>query len=161
MLRWKIFVPLAVCLTLLGLLGSKYWSLSASQRRIAAMEEEGLAVMESPDGITFTFAAEDDLAGLLARLDPGQVKGVLGEKDFSLEREGARAVEPDLADQVELILLEAAATGRYYSASRELRELADKWGYSGDLALWGDEVVAEVKKGDSSYIAHIEAGVKP
>lgn len=161
-MRWKLFVPLAVVLTLLGMLGSKYWSASASHRQIAALQQEGSAeISKDKEAVIIRLTAKGDLADLLAKLDAVQVKAILAGRELHLQRADTQPVDVVLARQLDLILAQAAATREYYSASMQLRELAEKWGYSSALVVWGERVVAEVGNESHNYIAQRAMGVNP
>lgn len=161
-MRWKLFVPLAIVLTLLGMLGSKYWSASASHRQIAALQQEGSAeIAEDKERVIISLSPEGDLADLLAKLDEAQVEAILAGRELRLQRTGAQPVDVALARQLDLIIAQAAATREYYTASQQLQELAAERGYRSALVIWGERVVAAVENDRNSYIAQQAMGVNP
>jgi len=161
MLRWKLFVPLAVILTLLGLMGSKYWSASASHRQISALQQAcSLKILEKKDHFTINFA-EKELPDVLADLDSKSVEMILDGKDLKLMRDQTQPIEAVLARQTDLIVAEAVATKEYYRASLQLQALAEKSGYSSALVIWGERLVAEVGDSEHSYIVQQPMEVNP
>lgn len=162
MLRWKLFVPLAVVLTLLGMLGSKYWSASASHRQILALEQASTAeIAAEEEAVIISLTANGDLEDLLAELDAVEVEAILADRNLKLQRTETQPVDTILVRQTDLILAQAVATREYYSASLQLQELAEERGYRSALVIWGERVVAEVGNEKTSYIAQQAMGVNP
>lgn len=161
-MRWKLFLPLAVVLTLLGMLSSKYWAASASHRQIAALQQESGAVFtETDDAIVISFDADSDLADILVRLDEGKVNKVLAGRELKLQRTGLEPIEPDVVRQVELLVAQAVATHEYFEASLKLQKLAQEHGYSSSLVLWGKRLVAEVGNSCEGRIVQQALEVSP
>lgn len=162
MLRWKIFVPMAIGLALLGMLGSKFWSASASQRQITALQENG-PVEFSQDGgqVRASLPPEGSMAELLADLDPSGIESLLAGRNLVLQRTGKEPADAETAAMLDLILAEAAATGQYYAAATQLQALAKENGSQSSLVIWGDRLVAEIGDSRYSYIAQQVVGVSP
>lgn len=161
-MRWKIFLPLAVVLTLLGLLGSKYWSASASHRQIEALQQESAAdFMETADALIISLDARGDLADLLVRLDEEKVSQALAGRDLRFQRTGQGQIDLDLSRQVDLLVAQAVATRQYYESSLLLEKLAQQHGYNSSLILWGKRLVAEVGNSVESHIVQQVLEVSP
>jgi 3-hydroxy-3-methylglutaryl CoA synthase len=162
LMRWKLFLPLAVILTLLGMLGSNYWSASASHRQIAALQQESVAnISENEDSIVLSLEANGDLADILANLDQEKVNRVLAGRELKLQRTGLVPIDLDFSRQVDLLVAQAVATREYYSASLMLEKMAQEHGYNSALVIWGDRVVAEVGDSLECHIAQQVMEVRP
>jgi hypothetical protein len=162
MLRWKLFVPLAVALTLLGMMGSKYWSASASHRQISALQQaSSLKILEKEDQVIIHFPDQKELPDVLADLDSRSVEMILADKDLKFVREQTQPIEAGLARQTDLIVAEGVATKEYFQASLQLLAMAEKSGYSSALVIWGERLVAEVGDSEHSYIVQQPMGVNP
>lgn len=162
MLRWKLFVPLAVGLTLLGLSISKYWTVSASERQLSALNQDGKAeLVIEEDALVIVLAADAELAELLAGLAPDQVQQVAAGRELHLQRTERQQADPALAAQMQLILAQAIATGEYYTASRQLTDLARDWQGTATFLLWGNRVVAEIDAKEWGCIAQAEMRLNP
>lgn len=162
-MRWKLFIPLAVILTLLGMLGSNYWSASASHRQFAALQQESVAanISENEGSIVLSLEANGDLADILAHLDQEKVNRVLAGRELKLHRTGLEPMDLDISRQVDLLVAQAVATREYYSASLMLEKMAQEHGYSSALVIWGDRVVAEVGDSLEGHIAQQVMEVSP
>lgn len=161
-MRWKLFLPLAIVLTLLGMLSSKYWAASASRRQIEALQQESGAIFTETDAaIVISFDANSHLADILVRLDEGKVNKVLAGRDLKFQRTGLEPIEPAVVRQVELLVAQAVATHQYYEASLKLEVLAREHGYNSTLVLWGDRLVAEVGNSSEDHIVQQALEVSP
>lgn len=163
MLRWKIFIPLAVLLTGLGLLGSYYWTASASSRSLSALNSYDNVNFNLEDNyLILSVKGGQALATTLENLETSEIKSILTQRELKIQRKDFLPVDSNLVQQVELILAQAAATHEYYEASLHLKNLAEIWGYESVMFIWEDRVVAELNDTQSSIIAQrILKGVSP
>lgn len=163
MLRWKIFIPLAVLLTGLGLLGSYYWTASASSRSLSALNSHDNVSFNLEDNYLILSVNDGQaLATTLKNLETSEIRAILTESELKIQRKGYLPVDSSLVQQVELILAQAAATHEYYEASLHLNNLAEIWGYESVMFIWEDRVVAELSDAQSSIIAQrLLKGVSP
>jgi len=153
MLRWKIFIPMAILLTVAGLLGSYFWSASASNRYLSALNETENAQIMLEDGLVSIKINDGSIADILGELDSKQVEEFASDS-LSIERAGAGEVSPSLQGQVDLVVHEAVATREYFQANLQLQDLASRWDLEAEMIIWGDKLVAEVGDSGHSYITH-------
>jgi len=162
MLRWKLFVPLAVVLTAAGLLGSYFWSASASARYLSTLENQAVAdITIDGDDLIISLKTGQALPEILEELNYDQLAKISGENRINFVRIGKESTDSSLNHQVDLILAQAIATREYYAANLLLKDLAAEWGYSADMVIWQDMVVAEIGDSQESYIASSVREVGP
>lgn len=163
MLRWKLFIPMAVILTVLGLLGNYYWNASASKRNISALNNQAAAEVEVlGDQLSVNLKSGQALADLLFKLDSAQLKKIGADKEIVLRRSDYNTVEADLTQEIDLLVAQAVATNEYYEASKTLKGLAEEWGYEASMIIWQGSLVAEVGNNTHSYITLLPLkGVNP
>lgn len=152
MLRWKIFIPLAIVLTAAGLLISHFWTQSATTRHLSALDS--VAADIELEGNTLVIKLDEGQA--LAEVFPGSdgmVAKAIKNRELKISREGKGPVNAGLAQEVDIILAQAVATKEYYQASCLLRELATEHGYKAEMLLWQEMLIAEIADAGHSYIA--------
>lgn len=152
-MRWKIFIPLAIVLTAAGLLGSIYWSNTASTRYLSVLDTEATDVVVEGKTITIKLKNGQALADILDYLDGPQLAKVTRERELVLSRVDMLPVDTSLTQEVHLILAQAVATKEYYKASLMLRDLAADRGYSSEMLIWQGMLIAEIADTRHSYIA--------
>lgn len=154
MLRWKLLIPLAILLTGIGLLGNHFWFASASSRSLSSLNDlENVSVALEDTHMLISVNNGQALADILDNIDHSQIKELLSDRELKLQRSESLPVETGLVQQVDLILAQAASTHEFYTASLSLQELARQQGYNAVMIIWEDRIVAEVAKGELSYIA--------
>lgn len=154
MLRWKLFIPLAILFTVIGLLGNHYWSASASSRSLSSLNDiDNVSVVLEDKQMLISVNNGQALADILKKLETSQIRELLSDRELKLQRSESLPVETGLVQQVDLILAQAASTHEFYAASLDLRELARQQGYSAAMFIWEDRIVAEVANGERNYIA--------
>ena len=153
MLRWKLFIPLAIGLTALTLMGSYFWSASASNRYLSALNNQSVAeIAVEGSNLLVSIDSGQALAEILDGFDSQQVNKLAADKVLKFHRVDLESIGPALENQVELIVAQAAATSEYYQASLLLGDLADRWGYGSEMFIWEGRIVAEVGNSKYSYI---------
>lgn len=152
MLRWKLFISLVILLTAVGLLGSYYWSASASNRYLLGWDKSVADVTIDGGIMSIELNNGQTLAEILHVLDDGELAKMASKKKLEITRADMEPVDISLAGDVELILAQAVATSEYYQASLLLKELATRQGYSAQMLIWQGMVVAEIYDAQHSYI---------
>jgi len=154
MLRWKLFIPFTIALTAVALLGSYFWTASSSTRQLSALNNQAVAsIVIEGNQLSITFENGQALAKVLEELDNDQIRTIFSDKIVKLQRRDVASLDASLANQIELIVAQAAATQEYYNASLDLNDLAGQWGFEATMILWEDRIVAEVGNSTHSYIA--------
>lgn len=152
-MRWKIFIPLAIILTAVGLLGSYYWANIASARYLSGLDSLAADVVLEGKTITIILNDGQALADIFDDLDDAQLPMVTSERQLKITRDDMVPVDTGLSQQVQLILAQAVATKEYYQGSLLLKELATDRGYSSEMLLWRGMLIVEIADAQHSFIA--------
>lgn len=152
MLRWKIFIPLAIILTAAGLLISYHWTQSASTRHLSALDSAAVDFELEGNTLAIKLRKGQALADAFPGSD-GKLAKVVKNRELRIFREGKKTVDAHLAQDVDLIMAQAVATKEYYHASRLLKDLAAEHGYAAEMLLWQGMLIVEIEDAQHSYIA--------
>lgn len=154
MLRWKLFLPLAIGLTVVALIGSYYWSATASNRYLSSLNNQAVAeIALEGNRLSIQIEGGQALIEILSELDSEQVNKLSAGKYLRFERVNAEPLDSFWANQVDLIVAQAAATREYYHGHMLLEDLAADLGLEADLFIWEGRLVAEVSSQSLSYIS--------
>jgi ABC-type histidine transport system ATPase subunit len=153
MLRWKLFIPLAVGLTALALLGSYFWSATASNRYLSALNNQSVAeIAVQGNRLSISIDSGQALTEILEGFDAQQLNKLAAGKVLDFQRKEMQSIDSVLANKIELVVAQAAETREYYQASLLLEELAKQWGHEAEMFIWEGRIVAEVGSSQHSYI---------
>lgn len=153
MLRWKLFVILAVIFVALGLAGNKYITGSAHRHDLTLLEDTGLQVAFDGDKLRIDIESDESLTDVFNGLEPTVAETIFANYSLRLGRLGFEQVDSALSARVDLILAQAVATGEFYTASTLLEQVAKEQGYKSSMIMWGQRLVAEIANEKRCYIA--------
>lgn len=152
MFRWKIFLPLALAISLLALAGNYFWVASADNRELASLVGEDIEeVSRTDDTVALVLAADSDLFQALSQVDDQGGADLLAGRALQLARAERSPIAPELANKVELLVTQTMATRQYYETAEQLTELAGTWGYNAIVIVWNRYLLVELDNGREAH----------
>lgn len=151
MFRWKLFLPLALAVSLLAVGGSHFWAASVDNRSLDSLVGGSIQqITRTNTEISFVLTADAELNQALGQIDQHWGSGLFDNRTLKLSRADRGPVPADLARQVELLVAQAAATCHYYDAAADLETLAGAWGYEANVLLWNRHLLVELDNGSEA-----------
>lgn len=152
MFRWKIFLPLALAVSLLALAGNHFWVASVDNRGLNSLIGEDIEdVSREEDTVFLVLSADSDMFQALSFIDEQGGADLFAGRVLQLSRAERNPVPDELANEIELLVAQTAATRQYYEAAAELATLAETWGYKAHVIVWNRYLMVEVDNGREAF----------
>ncbi|MTI94499.1 MAG: hypothetical protein FH749_03285 [Firmicutes bacterium] len=157
-MRWKIFIPLALALTVFALAGNHFWMNYTDRAYATALTGESIQqVTMEHDVMSITVAEGYRVSDVISVLEANADSAVWSRvRDIRMEPKSEHLLPVKITRQVDLIAAQAQATKEYYTASLLLEELAVEYDLTAETLLWGNWLFMELNSDSGAYYGRVQ-----
>lgn len=152
MLRWKLFIPLAIFLTVLALAGNFFAEAKLAGSGIAGIDDPSITELRLTRQEMIVVVEPGQLkTALLVLEDGGAQRQLLGRRLSVKAPQGQGSINSELRLEADLLLAQAVATREYWQVGLILKEQAARQGYQANLYVWGSWFIMEIYNSTEVY----------